>query len=132
AGFNSTNAMRSFLYTTVKNSALNWLKHERVKQAAHISIAQKAAPYDETQAVYEAELLRLIYAEIAVLPDKYRQVLELTFIENLSNKEIAGRLHYTESRVRVEKTRALVLLRTALRKKQAWHNAVLLYLLWWM
>lgn len=127
--FSSFAGIRSFLYTTVRNQCLDVLRHRTVVNAAHEQLSVVPPEGTIEARMYQAELLQLIHQEIQNLPLKPRQILEWSFLEELSTTEIAQKLTITESHVRVEKSRALVQLRTALRKKQLWDQVMVLLLL---
>ncbi|RZS76645.1 RNA polymerase sigma factor [Pseudobacter ginsenosidimutans] len=126
--FSTAAGIRSFLYTTVRNQCLDYLKHQKVVAAAHLPNPLTDSGIEAK--MYQGELLQLIYMEIHSLPERARQILEWSFIEELSTTEISVKMQMTESHVRVEKSRALVQLRAALRKKDLWDSTLLLALLW--
>lgn len=117
-------AIRSFLYTTVRNQCLDYLKHRAVVNSAEEQLSLPLSDASIEAHMYQAELLQLIYQEISQLPPKFRRILELSFLEELSAAEIAQRLGKTETHIRVDKSRALVLLRAALKKKNLWEQAI--------
>lgn len=128
--FSSMAGIRSFLYTTVRNQCLDYLKHRSVVSAARQQLSNTYSDAGMETSMYQAELLQLIYLEMRELPEKHRQILEWSFLEESSTAEIAERLLMTETHVRVEKSRALVKLRSALRRKQLWEQA-LVFFAWW-
>lgn len=127
--FTSIAGIRSFLYTTVRNQCLDLLRHQAVVRSAREKVADPPSVASIETSMYQAELLQLIHQEIQGLPRKSGQILEWSFLEELSTAEIAQKLLMTETHVRVEKSRALVQLRAALRKKQLWDQALVLFLL---
>lgn len=128
--FSTAAGIRSFLYTTVRNQCLDYLKHRKVIEAAHPAIPKTLNDTGIEARMYQSELLQLIYLEIQSLPERSRQILEWSFLEELSTAEISAKMQMTETHVRVEKSRALVQLRTALRKKDLWDSTLLFALLW--
>ncbi len=128
--FTSMAGIRSFLYTTVRNQCLDFLKHRKVIEAAHPALPKTLNDTGIEAKMYQSELLQLIYLEIQSLPERSRQILEWSFLEELSTAEISAKMQMTETHVRVEKSRALVQLRTALRKKDLWDSTLLFALLW--
>jgi RNA polymerase sigma-70 factor (family 1) len=126
--FSTAAGIRSFLYTTVRNQCLDLLKHRKVVAAAQPPDSLTDSGIEAK--MYQSELLQLIYLEIQSLPERARQILEWSFMEELSAAEISVKMQMTETHVRVEKSRALVQLRTALRKKNLWDSTLLLALLW--
>lgn len=62
----------------------------------------------------ERQMLALLREMVTLLPDTYRQVIDLRIYEELSTREIADRLHLTRSNVRVRLHRAVRLLQRSL------------------
>ncbi len=119
--FASLESVRSFLYTTVRNLALNHIKRRNMLQTAHQDILKQSTAYDDAYVEYkmlQSELLALVYNEIQSLQSNHRQILQLAFIEELSTKEISQKLSMEESSVRSAKTRALIQLKKALVHKK--------------
>ena len=72
---------------------------------------QGRSPADLTQ---ERQMLALLREMVTMLPDTYRQVIDLRIYEGLSTRETAERLHLTRSNVRVRLHRAVRLLQRRL------------------
>lgn len=126
--FSSMSGIRSFLYTTVRNNCLNYLKHRKVVTGAQeqiLHLLENEQAWTDARMV-QSDLLRLVYAEIEALAPHYREIVRLSFIQGLSTQHIAARLDLTESHVRVSRSRAIAQLRTALMRKNIW-TAFLLY-----
>ena len=64
----------------------------------------------------DKDQLNILFKAIASLPDKYRIVLEMCFIEGLKIKEISNALSLSESTIEKRKYKALDLLRDKLTK----------------
>jgi RNA polymerase sigma-70 factor (ECF subfamily) len=62
------------------------------------------------------EMLILLREMVKLLPETYRQVLELHTAEGLSNQQIACRLHISRSNVSTRLNRAVRLLKTLIEK----------------
>lgn len=120
AQFSNGNAIKSFLYITVRNACYDLLKHRQVVHKAQDTITGISAEPDITidARILQTELLQLILAELKSLPERSRQILEYSFLEEKKTNEIADLLHMSASHVRMEKSRALVQLRKLLLEKQ--------------
>lgn len=128
--FNSLPQLRTFLYTTAKNAALNYLKSLRVRSAA-IPELQLRTEISEDQAAawqVEAEILRDIHEAVTELPAVARSVFELLYFEGLSTDAVAQKLDMPVQTVRNNKTRALGLLRLAMVKRNISPAWVLFFL----
>lgn len=130
--FSSLPELRSFLYTIVRNQCIDILRHNTVKAAVHSELtgSQSEADSHAEGRMLQSELLRVVFAEIKALPERYRSILEWSFIEELSTAEMAARLNVSESHIRADKSRGLAMLRTALQHKQLLFTALVLYPFW--
>lgn len=130
AGFTTMAGVRSFLYTTVRNHCLNYLKHRKVVSGAQqqlLHLLEKEDAWADARMV-QADLVQKVYAEIEALPPRLREIVRLSFVEGLTTAEIAERLQMGENHVRADKSRAIVMLRNVLAKKNLLHTALLLWL----
>ena len=117
--------VRAWLYGSVRNLALNHLRHERVvarltpRTADHATSTRSAVvfsgdgaigmggPAPDAQAVAEAdELEAAVTRALAALPERRRQAMTLRWRHELSAAEIARVLGTTPESVRVLLTRA--------------------------
>jgi len=108
--------LSGFLYTSVRNIILNQVARREV-EAKYLQSMQQ---YAETEApvadylVRESQLTELVEREIARLPDKMRQVFELSRKHHLSHDEIAEQLGLSGQTVSKHITNALKILREKL------------------
>ena len=108
-------AIRNFLYTTVRNSCLNILRHNKVVDQYRGT--QDPEPVDEFNVIHamvRSEVLTEIYAAIETLPDSCRRISRMGYLEGLKNKEIAHALGVSVNTVKTQKKRGLQLLRLRL------------------
>lgn len=93
------NLVRNYLYTMVKNHVFNRIKRKnieskyinsRMNQHSLEEITEFKDPLNE---IYVQELQLLLRLSLEQLPDKRRQIFEMSRFENLSNNEIAERLN---------------------------------------
>ena len=109
--FDSLNSLKSFMYTLIKNEAINLFR----KQNTHYKYSDLQR--DEAffkDALVEQEVKTHLYNSINELPEKYRRVFELSFIYGLKNIEIAEILGLSDSSVKKHKAEALRLLKNKL------------------
>jgi RNA polymerase sigma-70 factor (ECF subfamily) len=89
----------------------HWLPgHSKEKLAAMLA-ATGLSPEDQSR---RQEVKERVNAALTLLPDSYREVLALKFLEQLSTNEAAAILETTESAVRARQLRALDKLRRLL------------------
>lgn len=126
-GFTSMAMVKGFLYTSMRNSCLNYLKHQKVVEGAkdHLPDMQQENARADALMV-KAEVVQKLYAEIEMLSPRMREILLLSIVHDLSTKEIAERLQLSESHVRADRSRAIVYLRKSLTKKGLLETAIVL------
>ncbi len=76
-------------------------------------VVEQASP-DLDVAILEQEALDMLYQAIETLPQKYRVILRMSFVEGLRNAEIAKRLGIAEITVKKQKAQMLAMLRDKL------------------
>ncbi|MEP7107784.1 MAG: RNA polymerase sigma-70 factor [Ferruginibacter sp.] len=107
---------RAYLYKTVYNAGLDFLKHEKVKaihQRETITNNQEGLYSDST---ITNELRQKIEKEISELPEQCGKIFKMCKIENLKYREVASELNISEKTVEKQMGKALKLLRESLRE----------------
>ena len=107
--------VKSFLYTAVRNGALNELEHRKVVGAYAGKIADKAEEAFFRDHVVEEETYRILLAAIGKLPDQTRRVMMLA-LEGNDNKKIAASLNIADGTVHTLKKIAYKRLREELKE----------------
>ncbi|MDR0941326.1 MAG: RNA polymerase sigma-70 factor [Bacteroidales bacterium] len=105
----SITSIKAYLYRAVKNTCLNQLKRQKIA-----SIYVNSA-YDELKEIeanhidpyLTTELQERIHNAIQALPERCREVFELSRFENKKNKEISEMLDISLKAVEANITRAL-------------------------
>jgi len=113
---NFITSLKSYLYSAVKYKFMNLLDHKKVRADYSASMQRfiDSGDYITDNYIREKEFIALIEREVALLPEKMREVFLLSRKENLSNKEIADRLNITEKTARNQVNTALQKLRIRL------------------
>lgn len=101
----------------VRNSCLNVIKHERVKQqhAAHELYVKEVAYESVAHKIQAAELETKIMQAMKVLPEQCRLVFQLSRFEELKYQEIADQLQISVKTVENHMGKALKLMREQLK-----------------
>lgn len=104
-------SLKSYLYKSVHNAALNRIRHEKVK--AQYQQLNAVLPGEEaTPAADEhPELLERIGTALNALPPQCRQIFELSRFESLKYREIAEQLNLSIKTVETQMGKALRLMR---------------------
>lgn len=112
-----TGSLSSYLYKATKNRILNHIAHEKVVSR----YADSVSDFIENDYVFadsklrEKELEAIIAKEIALLPEKMREVFLLRKIEELSYDEIALQLNITDKTAKQQVYNSLKILREKLK-----------------
>jgi RNA polymerase sigma-70 factor (family 1) len=114
--FKTTQNIKAFMYITVRNACLNYLKQAKrdslnQKQLAYLTGEKEEFVLNE---MIRAEVLKEIMNEIDNLPEQCKKVLKLGYLEGLKNQEIAKLMNISVHTVKNQKARAIQLLKTRL------------------
>ncbi len=105
-----------YLYTGIRNKILDHISREQVRDK-YINSLQifLESNYNLTDyRIREKQLSELIDKGIADLPEKMREIFELSRKNSLSHKQIAAQLNLSEQTVKKQVNNALRILRTKL------------------
>ncbi|MGH2643864.1 MAG: RNA polymerase sigma-70 factor [Chitinophagaceae bacterium] len=118
--FPNPDTVKAFLYITVKNACLNIYKHDKIiRKYGDLLQLEEADEDNAIHHIIEAEVLENIHQALEKLPTGCRNVLHLSYFQELKNKEIAEQLHISVNTVKTQKMRGLRLIKEHL-KKSAW------------
>lgn len=120
--FTSPFQFKAYLYTCIRNNCItllrkansyqNWLdQHENLEE-------------ELTAIIIEQETLDLLHKAIDELPEKYRQIFDLSYEQGLKNSEVAQMLGITVEAIDKRKAKMLAILRKKFR-----HNPTMLILI---
>lgn len=90
--------VKAFLYTAVRNHALNELEHSKVAHEYEQKIIAKKADAFFRDAIVEEETFRILSEAIEKLPTQMRAIMQLA-LEGKKNTEIAERLNVSPETV---------------------------------
>ena len=111
-----TESVRGYLLQATRNRALNALRHRAIERRSEPQLIEGAGRFPSTDAAArEGEIEVALQAAVAELPDRCRQVFELSRVEGLKYAEIAGRLGISVKTVEVQMGKALRILRERLK-----------------
>lgn len=118
-----TSSPKSYLFQAVKNRALNYNRHLHVKQSAkdeligRIDQAERSVYVnvkDPFHSLLELELDEKIGSTIDSMPEKCREVFQMSRHDHLKNKEIAVQMGISEKMVEKYISKAIRILRSEL------------------
>lgn len=112
----STQVLKSYLYSSVKNLSLNVLRHDKVVDRYVQFTRTVNEPTDApiVEAIISAEVMSQIHKALEELPEHYKQISLLSFFEGKKNQEIADELGISVNTIKKQKQKAIQLLRLKL------------------
>ncbi|MCH4552267.1 MULTISPECIES: RNA polymerase sigma-70 factor [Aestuariibaculum] len=103
--FKSENSIKTYLYTSVKNKCLDYLKSKTYKSTNKLSDADiqklETEPFFMREVAVQ-ETSKIIHQAIATLPKKCAEILLLS-IQDYSNQDIANELNISVNTVKAQK-----------------------------
>jgi RNA polymerase sigma-70 factor (family 1) len=116
--FSSLPGIRSFLYTSVRNAGLDYLKHQKRLTARQERYKELIiSDSNVVNASISGEMIAALYASLEKLPDGSRMILKMIYIDGLKYKEVADQLHISISTVKSQRLYALAKLRQSFSRK---------------
>jgi RNA polymerase sigma-70 factor (family 1) len=119
ANFENHQNLKAFMYITVRNACLNYLKQLKRESLNQKQLAYFTGEKEEfvLNEMIRAEVLKEIMEEINNLPEQCRKVTKLGYLEGMKNQEIADLLNISIHTVKNQKARAIQLLKIRLRNR---------------
>ncbi len=117
AGPKINSSLKSYFFTSIKNRAVNYLKHVKVKEEYGSMILNAAENNDEYAGweFTEPELTELIKKGLQKLPPRCREIFVLSRLEGKDNEKISEMLCISKRTVELQISNALKILRTELK-----------------
>jgi RNA polymerase sigma-70 factor (family 1) len=108
-------AVKNYLYSTVRHASLNVIRHSKVVDDY---LLQQGTDEPEEHSIMDAiissEVIAELHAAIDALPENYRVVSVMSYLEGKKNQEIADELGISINTIKKQKYRALELLKVSL------------------
>jgi len=108
-------SLKSYLLRAVRNSCLDELRHQKVINNYESNVLKNTNSYETENYILYSDLHEKLINAIKKLPEKHREVFELSRFEDLKYKEIAQQLNISERTVEDRMSKALMQLRTNLK-----------------
>lgn len=109
--FLSFASFRTYLYNSVRNASLDYLKHQDVEANYIEALSHSYQEISDTNDLAEEEVRRLLYREIDRLSPQMRRIF-LMYMEGKKNEEIARILNVSTETIKTQRKRALKLLKS--------------------
>lgn len=109
-------SLKAYLYSSVYNHCMNYLKHEKVKQRHQHYIIQSGNGGDESagRKIMLQELENKISGALNRLPQQCRTIFQMSRFEELKYREIAETLNLSVKTVENQMSKALRIMRKEL------------------
>lgn len=111
-------SLKNFLFTMAKNYVLNLIRNDNTALEKQYELAQQAPGYEDdlVEKLEKRERMLLFYQALEKLPVQKREICRMKLRGELSNQEIADRLHLSVHTVKTHYSEALKMLRRELLK----------------
>ena len=104
--FLSLPSFRTYLYNSIRNASLKYLKHQNVESLYLERLASTYREITEEEDTNEEEVYRLLFRAIDKLPTRCREIF-LLHMDGKKNEEIATALGISIETVKTQKKRAI-------------------------
>jgi RNA polymerase sigma-70 factor (family 1) len=112
------NALKSYLFSAVHNACINHITRGNIKKKySDYTISHESDSDDSSYLLdrIEVEILWEVFSKIEALPEECKKVFKLSYIEDMSNQEIADKLGISVNTVKSQKSRARQILKESLK-----------------
>lgn len=109
------NAIKAFLYTSIRYAVYNLQR--KSKTIDKYNARQQVSELDDVdyeQNVIRAEFLAAVYGAVEELPEACRKIIRMSYVDGLSNQEIADKLDLSINTIKTQKQRGLRALKDGL------------------
>lgn len=117
--FHHPTAVRAFLFTTVKNAAIDFLRKEERHGKAHRELYNEGGEMEQLteEKMLAAKVLQAIYEEVERLPPQCRIIFHSLFFEEKTTAQVAAEMGLSTQTVLNQKSKAIRHLQHFLYKK---------------
>lgn len=107
---------KSFLYASVRNACIDLIRKKKVREQGKLNLLslQHEADNEYLDEITFAEMMRQVVDHMHELPPKMQQVLTLHYLKGKKYNEIADELQTSADAVRMQKNRAIKIIRRKL------------------
>ena len=103
----SYTSFKTFLYTSIRNASLDYLKHQTVENKYISYVLKHSESYDELETkIIEEEIYRFFFKILEELPERRKIIFKL-HLQGKKNEEIAKLLHVSVETIKTAKKEAI-------------------------
>ena len=115
--FNTHEEFVYFIYKSVKNKCLDTLKSNNRMVDRNQAYFQELEHENLFNQIVENEIMAETYREIQLLPTYSRRIIEMSYLEGMSNQEFADELQLSLQTIKNYKRNAVINLKSVLLRK---------------
>jgi len=114
---NINSSLKNYLFISVKNRALDFIKHEKIKSEKLNSNSESEKSIENLSSFWfaESELQEIVDKSLEKLTPRCREIFLLNRFEGIKNQEIAEKLGISKRTVELQISNALKILRRELK-----------------
>jgi RNA polymerase sigma-70 factor (ECF subfamily) len=111
--FFEINVLKSYLYTTVRNASLNWIKknHQIQPLTENVDNIISSAEYDSFKNIVGSEVWSKLSNALEQLSPQGKQIIKMIFFEGKNTRVVARELGVSQSTVKTQKGRSMLKLK---------------------
>ena len=124
-----TTSLKSYLYLSVRNTCLNYIKKKSIQNRHHNNIEYSSTEISDelSNKIEETELEHEIFNQINKLPDQCKRIFLMSRVDFKKNQEIADELNIAKRTVETQISKALKILRENLGHHLKWLILMILH-----
>ncbi|MFA6946198.1 MAG: RNA polymerase sigma-70 factor [Pedobacter sp.] len=112
----NADAVKNFLYSTVRNASLNMIRHEKVVSGyLELQDSEPIEDFNIIHSIIRSEVLAELHMALETLPERCQRISKMGYLAGMKNSEIAEKLGVSVNTVKTQKKRGLQLLRLVLK-----------------
>ncbi|MCB8963824.1 MAG: RNA polymerase sigma-70 factor [Bacteroidales bacterium] len=100
-------SLKAYMYKSVRNSALRYIQHKHIEEKYRMKATHDDYITSPTNTLEDTELNGIVENTLKQLPDRCRQIFELSRFNGLKYQEIADTLSVSVKTVEADMTKAL-------------------------
>jgi len=107
--FFEINVLKSYLYTTVRNASLSWIKKDRniISLPQNIDQVVFSDEYDSFKYIIGSEVYNKLHRALKQLSPQGKQIIKMIFFEGKNTRCVANELGISQSTVKTQKGRSI-------------------------
>lgn len=107
--------LKNYLFLSVRNGSFSLLKKKKIREKYYQDqLLEEPSEQTIERNIIRSEVLAAVYSAIETLPDSCQLIFKKTYLEGLSNIEVAAELNISINTVKTQKQRGMKALKAKL------------------